>query len=123
MRELVFQVSLFDLLSAYGQNRRRVTDAVLTIEPSQIHSTADALDRLNGMLGGMADWQSLLNYLPGDLEDGLIYRSAVAATFAATLELARAGRVDLRQSSQFGPLYIRGRNFAPASARESGNGP
>ena len=34
-------------------------------------------------------------------------RSAVAATFAATLELAKAGRIELRQDEAFGPIWLR----------------
>jgi segregation and condensation protein A len=34
-------------------------------------------------------------------------RSVLASTFAATLELARDGRVELRQDRVFGPLYLR----------------
>ena len=38
---------------------------------------------------------------------GLVQRSAVAATFAATLELVRAGKLQLRQDVPFGPIYLR----------------
>jgi len=31
----------------------------------------------------------------------------VAATFAASLELARAGKLQLRQDTPFGPIYLR----------------
>ena len=41
-------------------------------------------------------------------------RSALAATFAATLELARSGRIELRQDRAFGPIYLR--SLAPAAA-------
>ena len=34
-------------------------------------------------------------------------RSALASTFAAMLELARAGRIELRQDRAFGPIYLR----------------
>lgn len=119
VRHPVFEVSLFDLLSAYGENRRRLVQSVLTIEPSELHSTADALERLNGMIGGMIDWQTLLTYLPDELETGLVLRSALASTFAASLELARSGRIELRQSSYLGPLLIRGRGTPAAPVRES----
>ena len=39
-------------------------------------------------------------------------RSALAATFAASLEMARAGRLKLRQERTFGPIYVR-RNEDP----------
>jgi segregation and condensation protein A len=48
-----------------------------------------------------------MSFLPSGLRSGLIERSAVAATFAASLELVRAGKVQLRQDSTFGPIYLR----------------
>jgi segregation and condensation protein A len=37
----------------------------------------------------------------------MVGRSAVASTFAASLELVRSGRVQLRQDVAFGPIYLR----------------
>jgi segregation and condensation protein A len=114
VRTPVFEVSLFDLLKAYGDNRRRVDASRLVIEPSSLFNIADAIKRLSGLLGGMTDWRALMSYLPAELAaDGLIYRSAVASTFAASLELARTGRLELRQTSAFGPIHVR-RGRSPA---------
>ena len=104
----VFEVSLFELLKAYGDNRRRADASQLRIEPSSLFNIADAIERLRGLLGEMTDWRALMSYLPQELaKDGLIQRSAVAATFAASLELVRTGAIELRQSSSFGPIHVR----------------
>lgn len=104
----VFEVSLFDLLKAYGDNRRRIDGSRLRIEPSSLFNIADAIQRLRGLLGEMTDWRTLMSYLPPEFTgEGLVYRSAVAATFAASLELARTGAVELRQTSSFGPIHVR----------------
>lgn len=104
----VFKVSLFDLLKAYGDNRRRIDGSRLRIEPSSLFNIADAIERLKGLLGEMTDWHALMSFLPRGLsEDVLVFRSAVAATFAASLELARTGAVELRQTSSFGPIHLR----------------
>jgi segregation and condensation protein A len=55
----------------------------------------------------MPDWRSLMSFLPEGAGEGLVGRSAVAATFAASLELARDGRVQLRQDAAFGPIWLR----------------
>ena len=114
VRTSVFEVSLFDLLKAYGDNRRRVDTSRLVIEPDSLFNIADAIERLSGLLGGMTDWRALMSYLPPELDaGGLIYRSAVATTFAASLELVRSGDLELRQSSSFGPIQVR-RGRSPA---------
>ena len=46
-------------------------------------------------------------FLPPAVTGSLVWRSAIAATFAASLELARSGKVQLRQDAAFGPIYLR----------------
>lgn len=103
----VFQVSLYDLLKAYALQRRRIEARTLYIEPSQLYSADDALKWLSDMLGGRPDWQTLHSFLPPGLEGGLVARSALASTLAASLELARTGKAQLRQDVAFGPIYLR----------------
>ena len=107
VRTPVFQLSLYELLKAYGEQQRRVHTGTLEIAPAVLHSVDEALERLRGLLGDMPDWQTLMKFLPPETQSGLLHRSAVAATFAAALELARSGRIELRQSGAFGPVYIR----------------
>ncbi|MNP77351.1 hypothetical protein D3C76_1747620 [compost metagenome] len=60
------------------------------------------------MLGYAGDWTSLASFLPDGWDaDPQRRRSATAATFAATLELARQGRIELQQAGTFAPLNIR----------------
>jgi segregation and condensation protein A len=55
----------------------------------------------------MPEWRTLASFLPPNLRLGLVGRSAIAATFAASLELVRDGRLQLRQDKTFGPIYLR----------------
>ncbi len=103
----IYQVTLYDLLRAYGDQRQRKEQSVLHIEPPELYSMDDALQRLGRLLGRVPEWRTLMSFLPPSLRGGLVERSAVAATFAASLELARAGKLQLRQDSAFGPIYIR----------------
>lgn len=103
----VYQVSLYELLSAYGESRRRERTQSLTIEAPAFHSLDAALRRLSELVGHVPEWRELAAFLPAELRGGVYRRSALAATFAATLELARAGRIELRQDRAFGPIYLR----------------
>jgi segregation and condensation protein A len=113
----VYELGLYEMLRAYGENRRR-TATVMTIEPSTFHSMDDALRRLARFLGHMPEWRELTSFLPQEVRSELFRRSALAATFAATLELAREGRIELRQDRAFGPIYLR----SPASAGDGVRG-
>jgi segregation and condensation protein A len=103
----VYEVTLYDLLRAYGDQRQRKETQVLHIAPPELYSMDDALQRLERILGRVPEWRTLLSFLPPGLRGGIIERSAVAATFAASLELVRSGKLQLRQDSAFGPIYVR----------------
>ncbi|MEQ8165409.1 MAG: ScpA family protein [Alphaproteobacteria bacterium] len=104
---VVYEVSLFDLLKTYGDQRRKIETSSFTIEAPDLFTMDDAIQRLNSLLGTSFEWRALETFLPDGLRDPLVRRSAVAATFAAGLEMARQGRVQIRQSSAFGPIFYR----------------
>lgn len=110
IRHNLFDLSYVDLLRAYADHKRRTSGGELRITPVRLHTMEQALRRIQGMLGGIRDWTALASFLPPGLLGGeLLCRSALAASFAASLELARQGRVEIRQSRPFAPLYLRTR--------------
>jgi segregation and condensation protein A len=102
-----WDVGLYALLRAYGEMQRRRTAPVLAIEPSRFASMDEALGRLARFLGRVANWRELSHFLPRAPGCEEYRRSTVAATFAAVLELARTGRVEMRQEQAFGPIWLR----------------
>jgi segregation and condensation protein A len=103
----VYTATLYDLLKAYGDYKNRTTrHGRLEIVASELYSMENAIERLSQMLGRFPDWATLQTFLPTGLT-GLVGRSALAATFAAGLELVRTGRLQLRQDRLFGPIYVR----------------
>jgi len=114
-RRSTFSATLFELLAAYGQHLSRHETGPYTIEPFMLHSVESAIERLSQMIGRLPGWRLLSQFLPsydpklvtGGEQRRLIGRSAVAATFGATLELAKRGVVTIRQDGDFEPIYIR----------------
>jgi segregation and condensation protein A len=80
---------------------------VLQIQPLNLFSMDDALKRIGDIIGRTLDWTILQNFLPDGLRQPLQRRAAVAATFAASLELTRSGIINLRQDGLFGPIYMK----------------
>jgi segregation and condensation protein A len=107
--DAIYEPSLYELMRCYGAIRSRDTDTMLHIEPQELFSVEQAVERLRHLLGSMPDWQDLSAFLPDGLKGSLIVRSALASTFAATLELVRQGQVEMRQDEAFDPIYIRPR--------------
>ncbi|WP_448581066.1 segregation and condensation protein A [Thermaurantiacus sp.] len=103
------EASLYELLSAYGgiaamRERRCWTPPARPV----LMTLEEAIARVEAMLGERLDWTRLAEFLPGGLE-GQARSGAMAAGFAAALELVRRGRVELAQAAPFAPLMLRAR--------------
>jgi len=119
----VFDADLFDLMQAYGDIQRRQGPDAMDIEPFTLFTVDRALARIRRMLGDCPDWESLWRFLPDDInnDDPIARRSAMAATFTASLELAREGQVNIRQTGLFGPIYVSaGEKFDPNAPVHAG---
>jgi len=104
----VFESTLHDLISAYAfHHLRKDRGKSLHIEASwDLYSVEDAIERLRAIVGYAPDWQHLFSFLPDNITNPLTRRSATATTFVAALEMAKAGRLKLRQINTFGPIEI-----------------
>lgn len=106
LRRSRFRMSLHELLEAYVDQRLRASEHRLVVARAPAVRVEEALARICALLGG-PDWQNLLGFLPPGLLDDAWRRSAIAASFAAALELAREGLIELSQAGPFGPIYVR----------------
>lgn len=109
-RRIEWSASLVELLRAYARVRTRDAFRPLTLERGPVMTMEMAIERLERMLGTVPDWDTLLAFLPGEWRvDAERRRSAIAGFFAASLELARQGRLEIRQEATFAPIMLRAR--------------
>lgn len=107
-KQVTWEVTLGDLLKAYGRLQTRKNYEPLHMQRAPVLTLEAAFERLSDLLGGGVDWALLVHFLPAAwTETAERRRSAVASTFAAALELARRGELQLRQAAPFAPLYLR----------------
>jgi segregation and condensation protein A len=109
-RELrvVYSASLVELMRAYARIKTRDDFRPLHLGRGAVYTLEAALERMRGLLGTALDWVDLAAWLPDDWTDAPERRrSATAASFVAALELARTGRLELRQEGAFRPIYLR----------------
>ena len=105
-----FTATLLDLMQAYARIRTRDDFRPFVMDRRDVLTMEQALDRMRGLIGFAGDWTDLASYLPdGWGLDPVRRRSATAATFAASLELAKEGRIELRQGDMFAPIQVRRR--------------
>ena len=104
-----FSASLYDLLTAYAQQRQRQAINNVTIARRAVWSLKDAREVLARLVGSVGDWTALDSFLIEYLAAPEEKRTAMASSFAATLEMVREGKLEVRQEQVFAPIYLRGR--------------
>ena len=107
-RRTEWQAGLIDLMRAYARLKTRDEFRPYAFDRQDVFTMEQALDRLRSLIGYAGDWTELADFLPeGWGTGGERRRSATAATFAASLELARQGRIEIRQAASFAPIQFR----------------
>ena len=106
IRHSNWTADLYDLIAAYGRVSARTRPVMHVVQDREGMTLDAALERVAAMVGSDVEWQAIEQFLPAAASDQL-RRSALASSFLAALELARQGRVELRQSEPFAPLYLR----------------
>ncbi len=108
VRNIRYSATLLDLMQAYSRVRTKDEFRPFVMDRDSVFTMEQALERLRGMIGFAGTWIDIQTYLPdGWSDDPVKWRSATAATFAASLELVKEGRVELRQSESFAPIQLR----------------
>ncbi len=108
-----YAVDLYQLLKSYGDITQRKTSSQYKLLTFPVMSMEDAMDRMVKMLGklpraGTASvWTTLTSFVPERVTDPLFARSSVASLLTSALELAKQGKVELRQDENFRPIYLR----------------
>lgn len=105
VRRARWQAEIYDLIAAYGQVSARTRPVMHVVADREVMTLEAALERVSRLVGSRIDWATLDSFLP----DGSprLRTSALASSFLAALELAKQGRVELRQHAPFAPLYVR----------------
>jgi segregation and condensation protein A len=108
--KITYTATLLDLMRAYARTRTKDEFRPYAFDRKNIYTMEDALERMRGLLGYAGDWSDLSSFMPEGWESSPARRrSATAAHFAAVLEMAKRGQVNLKQSETFAPLMIRRR--------------
>lgn len=113
----LYQAELFDMIKAYGEARSQAVMRHHTLPKPLVLALDEARTRLaramglGSMRGETTEWLAWEDLLPKpeDFSTPLPTRSIRASSLLAGLELAKEGKVELRQSEAFAPIYLRGR--------------
>lgn len=108
VKRVSYTATLLDLMQGYARLRTRDEFRPYAFDRDALFTLEQALDRMRGLIGFAGTWTDISSYLPdGFSTDPARRRSATASTFAAALELAKEGKVELRQSELYAPVELR----------------
>ncbi len=103
-----YSSSLFDLLNSYSKILLKSEQVShLTIAYSELYSVDDAIQRLKNIFGTLVDWTNFYTLIPKFGKNKIINKSLLSSNFVASLELAKNGFIDVKQSESFGNIYIK----------------
>lgn len=113
VRKVHYTATLLDLMQGYARIRTKDEFRPYVMDRDAVFTMEQALDRLRGLIGFAGTWTDIATYMPDGWDaDPARWRSATASTFAASLELVKEGKVEMRQSDAFAPIELR-RKEAP----------
>jgi len=106
----LYQAEMFDMIKAYGDIRSQASIRNVKLPKPLVLALDEARHRLERAIGVKMDWMSFEDLLPASDEfaEKLPRRTIKASSFLAGLELAKEGKLEIRQSKAFAPIYLRG---------------
>jgi segregation and condensation protein A len=106
LRKARYEAEIYDLIAAYGRISARTRPVMHVVAVRDVMTLEEAIERVSKLIGVRVDWTTIESFLPEDAS-GTYRKSALASSFVAALELAKQGRVELKQKSAFAPLYLK----------------
>lgn len=104
-----WSATLYDLLSAYAQERQKHALSRVRFAKRTVWSLAEAREALQRIIGATTDWSRMDEYLITYLVEPSMRATVFASSLAATLELVREGHMEVHQEGAFAPIYLRKR--------------
>jgi segregation and condensation protein A len=113
-----FADNLYDLLKAYAERRQRQAITRIRFKRLPVWTIKEAREQLERLIGVSTEWGSIDQYLLEYLIEPTMRTTVLASTFSATLEMAREGQLEIRQTEVFAPIFIRRK---PAASGQVGS--
>ena len=108
IKRINYEASLLDLIQAYARIKTKDEFRPFVMDRDDVYTLEQALERMRGLIGYSIGWIDISTFLPEGWTSSVSrIRAATASTFAATLELAKSGDLELRQRDSFGPIQLR----------------
>ncbi|MFL6822396.1 MAG: segregation and condensation protein A [Xanthobacteraceae bacterium] len=115
-----YTATLYDLLSAYAQQRQKTALAHVRVAKRTVWSLAEAREAIERLIGQSSDWARLDEFLVSYVVEPSFAPTVFASSFASTLEMVREGVMEVHQQGAFAPLYVRKRQPPESEVADNG---
>ena len=110
VRNETYAVSMYDLLRAYADQRKRTVQSHHVIARRNVWSIKEARTRLERLFGSLPEWSDLDILIRQFATRADDYKTVTAASLGAVLELTRDGKLELQQAEPYAKLYLRAKS-------------
>ena len=105
-----YVVSLYELLKSYSEHVMKKDFLSINIPKLTVCTTEQAIDIIKKNIKDLQDWKEITKLIPQKFkETKKLKKSGIAGFFAASLELAREGLLNIMQKKSFDRLLIKER--------------
>ncbi|MGE3150369.1 MAG: ScpA family protein [Pseudorhodoplanes sp.] len=123
VRQPQWTATLYDLLSAYAMQRQQHVLGRVRLPERKVWSLAEARGILERLVGEATDWSRLDHFLISYVVEPSQVTTAMASSFAVTLEMIREGLLEVQQNTAFAPIYVRKRMIGAEPVDSGGAAP
>jgi len=110
--DITYNASLFDILKSYSNLINKRNQATrLSISLSELYSVDEAIQRIKSIFGTITEWTNFMNIVPQFGSNKIINKSSITSNFVASLELAKNGFLEVKQTETFGNIFIRSKSL------------
>ena len=100
-------LSLYNLTKSYTNILAKEKESSMRIAYSKIFTVEQALKNLKDIILSVKSWQSISYFIPKEIKNYLEYKAAYASYFVATLELSKAGELNIKENKKINNLEIK----------------
>ena len=105
---IVINASLSDLINNYLTLYNRNNKESLKINENKLYSVENGLDWLKKIFNFHFDeWKNIFEFLPKDIYDLSLKKSAAVSILLASLNMAKDGSIELLQKKNFSDIFVK----------------
>ena len=103
-----YSLTLYEILKTYAIIITTKNFQKISIPKLPVLTTEDGIRVIKSFLEKMSDWKNIKELIPESYKiDNKLRRSGNAGIFAASLELAKEGNVQIKQNNLFDEIFIK----------------